>query len=104
MMRGVIRHIAKADLLVLPSYTEGAPMVVLEAMACGRAILATSVGAVPEMFDIGGPEECGVCIARHRGPAPGHRPVTWRSRLPAAFGRNGAATGRTDVLIVRRSG
>lgn len=57
-----VRHIADADLFVLPSYTEGMPYVVLEAMTCGRAILGTTVGAVPEMLDIGGPQECGVCV------------------------------------------
>ncbi|MGD0652967.1 MAG: glycosyltransferase [Thermoguttaceae bacterium] len=57
-----IRHIAHADIFVLPSYTEGMPNVVLEAMACERAILSTTVGAMPEMLDIGGPGECGVCV------------------------------------------
>jgi glycosyltransferase involved in cell wall biosynthesis len=57
-----IRHIAAADMFILPSHTEGMPNVVLEAMACGRTILSTTVGAVPEMLDIGGPEECGVCV------------------------------------------
>lgn len=57
-----IRHIASADLFVLPSYSEGMPNVVMEAMACGRAIISTDVGAIPEMLDIGGPEECGVCV------------------------------------------
>lgn len=57
-----IRHIRSADLFVLPSYSEGAPNVILEAMATGRAILSTTVGSVPEMIDIGGPHPCGVCV------------------------------------------
>jgi glycosyltransferase involved in cell wall biosynthesis len=39
------------DVLVSPSYTEGMPTVILEAMAAGCAIIATDVGAVPEVVD-----------------------------------------------------
>jgi glycosyltransferase involved in cell wall biosynthesis len=42
--------IASCDLFVLPSHTEGFPYVILEAMSLGRPIVATDVGAIPEML------------------------------------------------------
>lgn len=41
----------QCDCLILPSYSEGMPTVILEAMARGLAILATHVGAVSRMID-----------------------------------------------------
>lgn len=47
-----------ADVLVLPSYSEGLPMVVLEAFGSGCGVIATEVGALPEIVT----EENGILI------------------------------------------
>ncbi len=39
----------QSRMLVMPSYNEGGPRVVLEALACGIPVLATPVGLVPEV-------------------------------------------------------
>jgi glycosyltransferase involved in cell wall biosynthesis len=46
---------AAANLVTLPSYMEGCPNVVLEALACGRPVVATNVGGIPEIMN----NECG---------------------------------------------
>jgi glycosyltransferase involved in cell wall biosynthesis len=57
--------IAAADLVTLPSYMEGCPNVVLEALACGRPVVATNVGGIPEIMD----DSCGFLVPP-RQPAP----------------------------------
>ena len=37
------------QILIIPSFTEGLPNVMLEAMACGSIVLATSVGSIPDI-------------------------------------------------------
>jgi glycosyltransferase involved in cell wall biosynthesis len=49
----VPRVMRALDVLVLPSLLEGAPNVVLEAMAAGRAVVATAVSGTPELVDEG---------------------------------------------------
>lgn len=46
----VQRELRSADVLVLPSHSEGLPLSVLEGLAHGLAVVATPVGAIPEVI------------------------------------------------------
>jgi teichuronic acid biosynthesis glycosyltransferase TuaC len=47
------------DMLVLPSYHEGFPLVGIEALSCGKPVVATRVGGIPEGIN----EETGILVS-----------------------------------------
>ena len=60
----VARWMAASTLVTLPSYSEGHPNVLVEALACGRPVVATPVGGIPEVVD----DDCGLLVPA-RDPA-----------------------------------
>lgn len=54
-------YMSASDALVFPSYQEGSPNIIKQAMACNLPIVATDVGDVREV--IGGTQGCHVCDA-----------------------------------------
>jgi teichuronic acid biosynthesis glycosyltransferase TuaC len=59
---------AAADVVTLPSYMEGCPNVVLEALACGRPVVATNVGGIPEIMS----DACGRLVPPRDSAALAH--------------------------------
>lgn len=57
------------DMLLLPSYTEGLPNAVLEAMAMGVPVAATDVGGVRDLLNWG---NCGVILDNDEALWPNH--------------------------------
>jgi len=98
------RLLQATDLLVLPSYDEGLPLVILEALGCGAPVLCTPVGAIPKVLRdgtdamfcrVGDPEDLvkrlGELIAdpalRHRLSAAGQASYSERFSLAAFIDR-----------------
>jgi glycosyltransferase involved in cell wall biosynthesis len=50
--------LAACDIVILPSRSEGVPLVILEALASGRCVIASKVGSIPEVLD----SSCGILI------------------------------------------
>lgn len=85
--------LAAWDLAVLPSYTEGMPVFVLEAMAAGLPVVATAVGGTPEVVR---PGATGYLVPSG-SPAALAQQILATLRDPAAARTMGQA-GRQRVL------
>jgi glycosyltransferase involved in cell wall biosynthesis len=85
-VEGVLRG---ADLLVLPSFIEGMPYVILEAMACSLPVVATTVDGIPEAAPHG---EAGLLVPP--GDAAALRAAIQRLLEDAPFRRELGENGR----------
>ena len=56
----VVARYAEADVFCLPSYAEGVPTVLMEAMACGVPVVSTRINGTPELVTDG---ESGTLVA-----------------------------------------
>ena len=48
---GVRRIVAASRAMVLPSFAEGLPVVIMEALALGTPVIATAIAGTPELVD-----------------------------------------------------
>jgi glycosyltransferase involved in cell wall biosynthesis len=94
----VAPYLALCDVLVLPSYQEGLPMVVLEAMSAGKPVIATSVGGIPDLIEDG---INGILVAPH-DPVSLKKAFEYlleRPEAAAEMGRRGLDLVRNDFSL-----
>lgn len=96
IVHAVERVYADLDLLVLPSRNEGAPLVLMEALAAGCPLAVTAVGGVPELIS-------GIEGARLLGTEPDALVAGLRSALGELDSMRSAAEARRASIPARVS-
>ena len=81
---------AAADVVILPSRSEGVPLVILEALASARCVIASKVGSVPEVLD----SSCGILIQHPDAAGEFARSIDLLLNQPELRERMGAAGRR----------
>jgi glycosyltransferase involved in cell wall biosynthesis len=96
----VARLMARSDVLVLPSYDEGLPLVILEALANGVAVVCTPVGEIPSVLT-DGVNACFVNPGDVDGIAACLTQVLRDPALMESLGRNGRALYEQQFSLSR---
>lgn len=84
---GVRDRLARAQALVMPSFAEGLPLVVIEAMAAGRPVIATLIAGTPELVT----PDCGWLVPAGDAGALAGAMATLAETPPETLARMGQA-------------
>jgi glycosyltransferase involved in cell wall biosynthesis len=95
---------AAANLVTLPSYMEGCPNIVLEALASGRPVVATNVGGIPEVLS----DECGRLVPPRDAGSLAHALATvldrsWDAKAISAHGSRSWEAVAAELLDIFES-
>jgi glycosyltransferase involved in cell wall biosynthesis len=86
------------DIVAIPSAYEGSPLVLYEAMACGRAIVASDIPGITEAL---GPDQAGILVPLGDAAALGHALDRLSSNLDerVELGRRAAVVAARDYAL-----
>lgn len=89
----VLALLRESRALMLPSFAEGLPIVIMEALALGRPVISTRIAGIPELLD----DSCGWIVPPGDGAALAEAMRAALACTPAELASKGAA-GRSRVL------